>query len=253
MPILVISFLVIAALYSSVGFGGGSSYTAMLMLMGVDFRLVPIVSLICNLIVVSSGTIRYGRAGLLRLRTVLPFTILSVPMAWLGGITPVDKDNFSLVLGCVLIASAIAMASNPPTDPPEGEVTRSSRLWVVGIVAGGMLGYIAGLVGVGGGIFLAPVLYLTRAIPGQFVAATASFFILVNSAAGLLGQWAKLGEFEIRGDLADFVWLFPAVLVGGQLGAHAGIHVLSPLAVRRLTALLVIIVGLRLLLRWYTA
>lgn len=253
MLILVPSFLVIAALYASVGFGGGSSYTAMLMLVDTDFRLVPIIALICNLIVVTSGTIHYARAGRLRVAAVLPFVVLSVPMAWLGGITPIDKDTFMLALGCVLIMSTVAMLANPSIDSDETEPASSGRLWVVGFIAGGVLGYIAGLVGIGGGIFLAPMLYLMRILPVRFIPAIASFFILINSCAGLIGQWAKLDGLEIRGDLADYIWLFPAVLVGGQIGSRAGIRVLSPLTVRRLTALLVFVVGARLLYRWYTA
>ncbi len=110
-------FLIIAALYASVGFGGGSSYTAVLMITDTDFRLVPVISLICNLIVVSGGTIYFARAGLLRANIVLPFTVLSVPMAWLGGITPIDKGSFTLVLSLVLLGSAVAMLINRPVDP----------------------------------------------------------------------------------------------------------------------------------------
>ena len=87
----------------------------------------------------------------------------------------------------------------------------------------------------------------------EWIAAAASFFILVNSCAGLIGQWSKLGVLEIRGDLNAYLWLFPAVLIGGQLGSRAGIRVFSPKTVRQLTAALVFIVGGRLLFRWYTS
>jgi uncharacterized membrane protein YfcA len=96
-------------------------------------------------------------------------------------------------------------------------------------------------------------LHLVRLAPAGVIAAAASFFILVNSCAGLIGQWSKLGALEIRSDLNAYLWLFPAVLIGGQLGSRAGIRVFSPRTVRQLTAALVFIVGGRLLFRWYTS
>jgi uncharacterized membrane protein YfcA len=250
---LAIAFLIIAALYASVGFGGGSSYTAALMIAGADFRLVPVISLICNLIVVSGGLAQFARAGLLRANIVLPFTVLSVPMAWLGGITPIDKSSFTLVLGLVLIGSAIAMLVHRSGARNELRSISARTLWMLGIPAGAILGYLAGLVGTGGGIFLAPALHLLRIAPARVIAAAASLFILVNSLAGLIGQWSKLGALEIRGDLNAYLWLFPAVFIGGQIGSRAGINILSPLVVRRLTAGLVFFVGGRLLFEWYTS
>jgi len=252
MPLLVGVFLIIAALYSSVGFGGGSSYTAMLMVMDTDFRLVPIISLICNLIVVTGGTIQFARAKLIQPHVVLPCTLLSIPMAWLGGITPIDKDVFLLMLGLCLLASGGAMLITPSMVKGQERMRSVRQLWIIGIPVGGVLGYLAGLVGIGGGIFLAPALHLLRLAPPKVVAATASFFILVNSLSGLLGHWLKLGSLEMRGELVAFIWLFPAVLIGGQLGSRAGIRILGPVTVRRLTALLVISVGIRLLFNWYT-
>jgi uncharacterized membrane protein YfcA len=252
MPLLVGAFLVIAALYASVGFGGGSSYTAMLTVMGTDYRLVPIISLTCNIIVVTGGVIQFARAGLIQPHVVLPCTLLSIPMAWIGAITPIDRGAFLLLLGLSLLASGAAMLITP--SAPKGEVRRRSarQLWVIGITAGSTLGYLAGLVGIGGGIFLAPALHLLRLAPPKVVAATASFFILVNSLSGLLGHWLKLGGLQMRGELVAYFWLFPAVLIGGQLGSRTGIQILRPVTVRRLTGLLVIIVGMRLLFNWYT-
>jgi uncharacterized membrane protein YfcA len=252
MPFLVGSFFLIAALYASVGFGGGSSYTAMLMLMDTDYRLVPIISLVCNLIVVSGGVIQFARAGLIQAHVVLPCTLLSIPMAWLGGVTPINKDMFLLLLGLSLLASGAAMLITPPEPKGDVRIRSVRQLWIIGIPAGSVLGYLAGLVGIGGGIFLAPALYLLRLASPKVVAATASFFILMNSLAGLLGHWVKPGTLELRGELLAYAWLFPAALIGGQLGSRAGIRILRPVTVRRLTALLVFIVGIRLLFSWYT-
>lgn len=250
---LAATFLIVAAIYASVGFGGGSSYTALLMLTDTDFRLVPVISLACNVIVVSGGLIQFARAGLLRANVVLPFAALSVPMAWLGGMTPIDKDSFTVVLSLALIGSAIAMLVDRPLKRIDTRSASTRRLWVLGLTVGSALGYIAGLVGIGGGIFLAPVLHLMRVAPARVIAAAASCFILVNSIAGLVGQWSKLGALELRSELGAYLWLFPAVLIGGQLGSRAAIRVFSPLVVRRLTAGLVFIVGGRLLYGWYTS
>jgi len=252
MPLLVGSFLLIAALYASVGFGGGSSYTAMLMVMETDYRLVPIISLLCNLIVVSGGVLQYARAGLIQAHVALPCTLLSIPMAWLGGITPLNENMFLLLLGISLLASGAAILIAPAESTAQIRMRPARQLWIIGVPVGSVLGYLAGLVGIGGGIFLAPALYLLRLAPPKVVAATASFFILVNSLSGLLGHWLKLGSLEMRGELLAYLWLFPAVLIGGQLGSRAGIRIFRPVTVRRLTALLVIIVGIRLLFSWYT-
>jgi uncharacterized membrane protein YfcA len=223
------------------------------MVADTDFRLVPVISLICNLIVVSGGLIQFARAGLLRANIVLPFTVFSVPMAWLGGITPIDKSLFTLVLGLALIGSAAAMLLNRSVVQGDMHDVSAKRLWMLGLPVGSALGYIAGLVGIGGGIFLAPALHLMRLAPAQVIAAAASVFILVNSCAGLVGQWSKLGALDLRGDLNAYLWLFPVVLLGGQLGSRAGIRIFSPRTVRYVTAMLVFAVGGRLLFGWYTS
>lgn len=248
MTSLALAFLATAALYASVGFGGGSTYTALLALADTDFRLIPILSLSCNLVVVTGGALAFARGGWLNAELALPLALASVPMAWLGGATPIDRHSFLLALGAALIIAGGLLAARPvPLEQNERLSASRARLWTLGPITGAALGYVAGLVGIGGGIFLAPALHLARIAPARTIASTASVFILVNSIAGLAGQW-----FKLRGDLSGpevmpYGWLLVAVFVGGQAGSRAGVRLMSPTALRRITGVLVLIVGLRLL------
>jgi uncharacterized membrane protein YfcA len=250
---LALAFLATAALYASVGFGGGSTYNALLVLAGTDYRLVPVVGLACNLIVVAGGTLVYVRSGWLRLDVALPLAIASVPCAWLGGATPVDQATFSLLLGgSLVVAGGLLLVPNRAVDGADEMRISRRRLWLFGPVIGAAIGYLAGLVGIGGGIFLSPVLHLGRLAHPKVIAATASVFILVNSIAGLGGQWFKLQAAADLPDAGVYAWLLLAVFVGGQIGSRAGVRRLNGTAVRALTGVLVIYVGLRLLYTWWT-
>jgi len=119
---------------------------------------------------------------------------------------------------------------------------------VISIVVAAGLGFLAGLVGIGGGIFFAPILHLTRVLPTRKIAAFASIFILVNSVAGLIGQFNKYDNLDILWFDRQYAWLLIAVFIGGQMGSHLSIKRIKPIILRRLTAVLVIYVGCRLLL-----
>lgn len=246
MPTLALLFLLTAVLYASVGFGGGSTYNALLVLAGTDYRLLPSVSLLCNLIVVSGGVWHYRRSGDLSFAYALPFIALSTPMAWFGGSVPIQKDTFVMLLGFSLLAAGIAMWF----QAPESKTTRSgspAARWVIGVPLGGAIGFLSGMVGIGGGIFLAPALHLLRLAEPKRIAATCSFFIMVNSAAGLIGQATKPATTAQLGQLLEYGWLGVAVLIGGQLGSRLGTEVLSARTIKRLTAALVLYVAGRLL------
>ncbi|MGI9265518.1 MAG: sulfite exporter TauE/SafE family protein, partial [Gammaproteobacteria bacterium] len=244
MLILATLFALTAILYASVGFGGGSAYNAIMVLADTDFRMLPSIALGCNLIVVSGGTLRYARAGLLKRDLVLPFVILSIPMAWLGGQLSVDRTTFTLLLGLsLLLVGAVLLGRQKDTQQhPEFS---SLKLWYTGMPVGATLGLLAGIVGIGGGIFLAPFMHLFRFADTRTIAATASFFILVNSIAGLAGHTTRAGGLAHIQALWEYAPLFLAVLVGGQIGSHLGNAVFSPRTVRRMTAALVIYVSLR--------
>lgn len=236
-------FALTAALYASVGFGGGSTYSALLAIGGVDYRLLPVVSLACNIIVVAGGTLRFARAGLLPWRRALPLALAAAPFAWAGGLTPIGERAFFLLLGAALAVAGLLLLvrSRGDATPRAGPAWREPA-------AGAGIGYLSGLVGIGGGIFLAPVLLLTGWDRPRAVAATASLFILVNSVAGLAGQMLKLGTMASAA--LPFWPLAAAVLLGGQLGSWAGARILPEVLVRRATGLLILIVALRLL--WQT-
>ena len=248
MLVLTVAFAVTAALYASVGFAGGSTYNALLALAGVDHRVFPLVALACNLIVATGGTIRFAQADLVPWRRLVPLLLLSMPAAWLGGMLPVSKQLFLWLLGAsLLLASALLMLQR------EREV--AERRWtLLGPVIAAPIGLLSGIVGIGGGIFLAPVLHLIGWDRAKRVAAAASVFILANSVAGLGGQLTKLAGAPELLDVAFSYWpLALAVLIGGQLGSRLGVQYLSPVWLRRLTALLILYVGVRLLLQAWSA
>jgi hypothetical protein len=240
--LLVAGFFVTALLYASVGFGGGSTYSALLALSGLDYRVLPLVSLACNIVVVAGSSVRFARAGVTPWRRALVLTALAAPAAFLGGLTPITEAGFMLLLGASLVLTALTMLI-PVAEEVEGEPGRLVR--ALPYVAA-PLGYLAGLVGIGGGIFLAPLLHLTRWAGARAIAATASLFILVNSLFGLAGQLAKHGPAMFGGAMVDALPLLIAVAVGGQIGSLLAVRVLPLKWIRWLTAVLVLVVGVQL-------
>ncbi len=240
-----LAFVLVAFLYASVGFGGGSSYTAILIESGLSWQLVPPISLLCNITVVTGGVWHFARAGHLNIRFAAPLITASVPAAYLAGTVRLTEPAYLSVLAIALFVSAILMLldrqwhKDEQTGPEPGTMT----LLTLGLVLGGL----AGITGIGGGIYLAPVLHFFRLAEAKTVAATASLFILVNSLAGLAGQLTKLGvEANILLD-ASYLVLPVAVLLGGQLGSRIGANLLPAAPIRRLTGLVVLIVSIRLL------
>jgi uncharacterized membrane protein YfcA len=246
MLILALLFCVTALLYASVGFGGGSTYNALLVLADTDYRILPSVALVCNIIVVAGGAWQYRRSGDLSLAFALPFVALSIPMAWFGGSVPIQRETFVMLLGLSLLAAGLTMWFQPPDSkaaPPGSPLVN----WFVGLPVGGAIGFISGMVGIGGGIFLAPCLHLLRLAQPKRIAATSSFFILVNSIAGLIGQTTKRGTTAHLAELVDYAWLGLSVFIGGQIGSRLSTQALSGRIVKKLTAVLVLYVAGRLL------
>ena len=249
MPImLALSFLVTAILYAAVGFGGGSTYNALLVLHGADYRILPAIALACNIIVVSGGVWHFGRAGHISLRRLAPFLVASVPAAWIGGRIAVSETLFIGLLGGALLISGLRLAFQraPATD----QIAAVTPPLPLSLAIGGGLGLISGLVGIGGGIFLAPVLYFIKWGSAKTIAAACSLFILANSVSGLSGHLMKLQDLAIL-PLAIAYWpLLPAVFIGGQIGSWLGTRGLEPALIKRLTAVLILYVAARLLYRW---
>lgn len=244
MPFLAAAFFITALLYAAVGFGGGSTYAALLALSGLDYRLLPLVALACNIVVVAGGTIRFARANVTPWRGALLLTGVAAPAAFLGGVTPIAREEFLLILGVSLLLTGVTMLV-PVRDNVAGEPTRAVRLM---LFVAAPLGYLAGLVGIGGGIFLAPLLHLTRWRSAREIAATACLFILVNSLFGLAGQMLKHGTEGFGMVISGALPLLLAVAIGGQIGSLMAIKFLPQRIIRWLTAALVIWVGARLLL-----
>ena len=244
MPLLAAAFALTALLYASVGFGGGSTYSALLALSGFDSRLLPVLSLACNIVVVGGSTVRFARAGLTPWRGAALLTAIAAPAAFLGGLTPIKETAFLTLLGVSLVLTGSTLLV-PQTPTPEGTPTRVAR-WMP--LAAAPIGYLAGLVGIGGGIFLAPLLHLTRWNSARAVAATAALFILVNSLFGLGGQLIKNGPERMGEAISLGLPLVIAVAIGGQIGSLLAVRFLPQAAIRWLTAALTIWVGARLLI-----
>lgn len=238
------AFFATALLYASVGFGGGSTYNALLSLAAFDYRLLPIVSLFCNVVVVGGATIRFARAGTVPWRKALILSLIAAPLAFLGGLTPIKEATFLLLLGLSLIAAGLALFV-PRSRDADGQPTAMVRFMPF---AAAPLGYLAGLVGIGGGIFLAPLLHLTRWAGARQIAATTSVFILINSVAGLSGQLTKNGPERFGEAFSGTLPLLIAVVIGGQLGSMMALRWLPERVIRWLTAALTIWAGSRLLI-----
>ena len=246
MPIwLIPGFFGTALLYASVGFGGGSTYSALLALAGTDFRLLPIIALACNIVVVSGGVIRFARAGEMPWRGALTIALVAAPLAFIGGLTPIKEAAFLTLLGASLVFAALALLV--PVRQSDGDPAPPRRSWPMALAAA-PLGYLAGLVGIGGGIFLAPLLHLARWNSARRIAATASLFILINSATGLVGQLVKSGGARFGEALGGALPLLVAVVIGGQIGSYLALRYLPAKVIRWLTAALTGWVGIRLLM-----
>ena len=234
-------FALVALIYASVGFGGGSTYTALLGLWGIEYTLIPVISLLCNIIVVSGGTARFARAQLIEWRAVAPLLLVSAPLAFVGGLVPLKQWLFLTILGGALLLSCVALLVQPDS-------WQKRKLPVpLLIVISAAVGLLAGLSGIGGGIFMAPVLHLIRWAEARRIAAFASLYILVNSLAGLGGQLVKSGPTALSAPLAEYWPLLLVVLIGGQVGSVMGLRLFSPRILRTGTAVLVGYVAVRLL------
>ena len=242
---LVAGFFVTALLYASVGFGGGSTYNALLALAGVDYRILPLVALSCNLVVVAGSTIRFARAGVTPWRGALLLTGIAAPAAFIGGLTPIGEGAFLTILGASLVLTGATMLLPLRNRSEAGEPTRLARFAPLVALP---LGYLAGLVGIGGGIFLAPLLHLSRWNSARAVAATAALFILVNSLFGLGGQLIKGGAGRFAAAIDIGLPLLVAVAIGGQIGSWLALRYLPQTWIRWGTAALTLWVGGRLLL-----
>lgn len=248
LSLLVLAFFLTALLYSSVGFGGGSTYNALLILAAVPLALVPVIALACNIAVVAIGSARFGLKGHVEWRRFWPLALLSVPAAWIGGYLSVPAWLFVLMLSLALLIASGLMLWQPLWNGQSRGGQDNSH--TADIASGGALGLLAGVTGIGGGIYLSPLLHLRRWGRSQAIAGTCALFILVNSLAGLAGQIAKSGLQNSAATFATYWLLLPAVVLGGLAGAGIGAGLLKESSLRVVTALLILYVGIRLGLRF---
>ncbi len=233
-------FFAIAVVYAMVGLGGGSAYVAALAVMGFPYAAIPQVGLACNVLVTAGGVWHFRRAGHLSWRTCLPFVVASIPAAYLGGRIPIGPRPFALILGLALLAAGVRMLATPAAR----ELRRMStaRAWALGVPVGAALGFVSGLVGIGGGVFLASVLVLARWTDARGAAGMVAVFTFANSVAGLAGQVNKGLLIGVA-----VVPLLLAAVIGGQIGSRLGARGLPVLRLRQVLSLLLIAVALRTL------
>ena len=238
-------FFFIAILYSSVGFGGGSSYLAVLALTGFTYTQIRSTSLICNIIVVLSNVIFFQKEKIFNWKKVIPIVLFSIPFAFLGGFLKINQTIFFILLGNILLIAAITMwfsknIISKKNNNTKLNITKNASY-------GSSIGFISGMVGIGGGIFLAPLLHLINWDSPKKIAATASFFILVNSIAGLLGQYLN-PDFTVNWNLTSV--LIITVFIGGQIGSRMSNKFLTPIQLKRATAILIAFVSIRILIKY---
>ena len=239
--LLPILFLFVALFYSSVGFGGGSSYLAIMSIFLTDFYEIRSTALLLNITVVAVGTVMYVRNRVFDWKLFWPFLLPSVPLAFLGTQIRLTEKTFFLILGGLLILSAFSMLSK---FLKPGASIREFGIWKrLGL--GGLVGFFAGLSGIGGGIYLSPILNMVNWKDAQKIASLASVFILVNSLSGLLGLLA-VNTFIV--DIQLTFRLIIAVFAGGMIGSYLSNKKFNTRLIGLLTAVLVLYVGLRLLL-----
>ena len=247
MGLLAILFLVTAVLYSSVGFGGGSTYLALLLIWGIPYFVFPVIALSCNIIVVSGNCVNYIRAGNLNLKLLYPYLIGSIPLAYVGGSLPIEKQFFEILLFMVLLIAGILLLLNFKSYDDKDKSYRKIPVFI-SVLIGGFLGFISGIVGIGGGIFLSPILFLIRAGKPKYIATTASLFILINSISGLIGQLTKNAVLM---EVQNYWYLLVMVFIGGQTGNFLNLKIFPARILALVTAFLVLFVAIRMGIRFF--
>ena len=242
MIILTTFFFITAIFYSSIGFGGGSTYLALMLIWDVPFYIFPIIALICNIIVVTGNSINFSRTKNINLSLLIPYLIGSVPFAFFGASISIDKNLFEILLFFILLmAGFFLLLNNKYFGKDQIKIRQIPKFF--SIIIGAIIGFISGLVGIGGGIFLSPILFLLRAGYPRHITSTASLFILINSIFGVAGQLTKDIVFN---EFLNYWPLFISVLIGGQIGCFLNIKFLSNKILAAMTSFLVIFVAIRM-------
>ncbi len=235
--LIILAVFVVAVLYSSVGHGGASGYLAVMALLAVAPEITRPTALLLNVFVSSIAFVQFYRAGHFDWKIFAPFAIGSIPLAFVGGMIQLPTAVYKIILGGCLILAAIRLALNLKS---ESEV-RAPQIWVC-LLIGTILGFVSGLVGVGGGIFLTPILLLMNWTETKRAAGISALFILVNSMSGLAGNYAQV----LKLPTGVYVWIMAAI-VGGAIGATLGSYRFNSLVLRRVLAVGLFIGGAKLI------
>lgn len=232
--VLAVIFFLIAFSYSAVGLGGGSAYTALMVLLGLDHLTIPILSLSLNLVVTSAGSFNFIRNRHARWQIVLPFLMGSMPMAYVGGALNLPAQGFYWVL-LVSLALVLVRLFIPGT-PPVRRNTPDTVKFIIAMCLGGALGLIAGIVGIGGGVYLVPLIIVLGLGTEKQAAASGAIFVWLNSVVGLVSRWQHNPV-----DLWPYLPMMVAVAIGGFTGSYLGASRLSARAMERLLAGIIVI------------
>jgi uncharacterized protein len=236
--VIVFAIFIVAVLYSSVGHAGASGYLAVMALVGMLTDLTKPTALILNIFVAIIAAIQFYRAGFFDWKVFCSFAVTSIPFAFIGGIIQLPNNLHKIILGGVLIVASVRLAWNFGSEKQLFE----PKLWIA-LFLGAIIGLLSGLTGVGGGIFLTPILLLTDWTETKKAAGISAMFILVNSIAGLLGSFSSINS------LPSTVWLWILVaIIGGLIGSTVGSRYFNTIVLRRVLSLVLVFAGLKLIL-----
>ena len=234
---IILAVFLVAVLYSSVGHGGASGYLGVMAFLAVAPEVTRPTALVLNLFVASIAFVQFYRGKHFDWKIFLPFAAASVPMAFVGGMIHLPTTVYKIILGITLMLAAIRLAINIKSE----REPHAPQVWIC-LMLGAILGLVSGLVGVGGGIFLTPILLLFNWTETKKAAGISALFILVNSIAGLLGNRAQVLE------LPSTVWIWiTAAVIGGIIGATLGSYRFNSLTLRRVLAVGLLIAGVKLI------
>jgi uncharacterized membrane protein YfcA len=232
--VLAALFFVVAFIYSSVGLGGGSSYTALMAIFGMSALAIPLITLSLNVVVTSVGSFNFIRYKHARFRLLLPFLMSSIPMAYVGGSLQVPKTLFYwlLMISLVVVALRIYVWRDTSITLELGRIGKT----ILSLIAGSLLGLVAGIVGIGGGIYLVPLIIILGLGTQKEAAACGAIFIWLNSCSGLVSRL----QYNII-DIVSIIPLIVAVLIGGTLGSFMGSARFSPKAMEKILGLVIVV------------
>ncbi|MBL0317224.1 MAG: sulfite exporter TauE/SafE family protein [Flavobacteriales bacterium] len=237
-------FFLIALVYSSAGFGGGSMYLAVLSQTGIGDAAVRMGGLACNAVVTTTGTINFHLKKWIVWPEVLKLLAFSTPACIASSLLTFDATTYFIVLGCCLLPAGLITVLGHGKMVKNEDIIIHTKWWLYPISLA--IGFISGITGIGGGVYLSPILHLTKWGSAKHIAATSSVYILVNSVAGIIVQFTKNGQ----PDLSSVLWFMLAVLAGGLIGSRLSSSLFSQKTVRILTGVIIIFASVKILARY---